>query len=330
MLCAPGFFRKHTGWPRLFKIANGGVFMYEIAIIGAGPAGLTAALYAARGGMNTVVIEKSVPGGQAATTAWIENFPGFPHGISGSDLMINFHKQASQYGAELLMGEVIGAELAGDTKKIEIPGKIIEAKSVIIATGAQPRKLAVPGEKEFIGRGVSYCATCDGAFFKNKKIAVIGGGDSAVEEAIYLTKFADEVQIIHRRDELRAAKLLKERAKENPKIKFLWNTIVTNINGSEKVESLTLKNVQTNQETQEKFDGVFVFVGNTPHTAWITGVGINEKGYIKTDETLKTNISGVFAAGDVREKFLRQVSTAVGDGAIAAMSAEKYLAEKEE
>ncbi|MEW6623410.1 MAG: thioredoxin-disulfide reductase [Bacillota bacterium] len=302
--------------------------MYDIVVIGGGPAGLTAALYGARGGRRTIIIEKSMPGGQAALTSWIENFPGFPEGIGGPELMMKFYEQASRFGAEMITETVLAAELNTDVKKITTNSRIIEAKAVIIATGAEGRKLEVPGENEFQGRGVSYCATCDGAFFKGKTVAVVGGGDSAVEEAIFLTKFASEVMLIHRRGELRAAKILQERALENPKIAFVWNSVVESIEGENKVEKVILKNLVTGEVKEERLSGVFIFIGTVPNTAWLKGIDLNENGYIQTNESLKTNLAGVFAAGDVREKYLRQVSTAVGDGATAAISAERYLAER--
>lgn len=302
--------------------------MYEVAIIGGGPAGLTSALYTARSGRKTIIIERSMPGGQAALTSWIENFPGFPEGISGPDLMMKFYQQASQFGAEMITEDAVNADLRDDVKIIKTTGRAIEAMSVIIASGAQAKKLGVEGEERLQGRGVSYCATCDGAFFKDKKVAVVGGGDSAVEEAIFLTKFAAEAHIIHRRDELRAAKILQERALENPKIKFIYNTLVEEIKGNKGVEKMLLKDVKSGELREEAMDGVFVFIGTVPNTHWLEGVDLNESGYIQTDDFLKTNLPGVFAAGDVREKFLRQVSTAVGDGATAAMSAERYLGEK--
>jgi thioredoxin reductase (NADPH) len=303
--------------------------MYDVAIIGGGPAGLTAAMYTARSGRKTIIIEKSMPGGQAALTSWIENFPGFPEGVSGPDLMMKFYEQASKFGAEMITEDVLEADLKDDVKVIKTDNRTIEALSVIIATGAQAKKLGVKGEEQFQGRGVSYCATCDGAFFRGKKVAVIGGGDSAVEEAIYLTQFASEVIIIHRRDELRATKVLQKRAMENSKIRFIWNTVVESIEGDKAVEKIILKDVKDGSTREEAVNGVFVFIGTLPNSDWIKGIDLNENGYIQTDKFLKTNLPGVFAAGDVREKFLRQVATAVGDGATAAMAAERYLGERQ-
>jgi len=303
--------------------------VYDLLIIGGGPAGLTAALYGARGGLKTLVLEQGAPGGQAALTAEIENYPGFPEGVSGPDLMQQFYQQAQKHGAEIKIEAVQSAVLKGKTKTITTSANTYEAKAVIIATGARSRKLEVPGEKEFTGRGVSYCATCDGAFFKDQKVAVVGGGDSAVEEALFLTKFAREVVIIHRRDELRAIKVLVERAKANPKICFRWSAVVSEILGEQKVTGLKLKSTRDDSITTEDFDGVFIFVGTDPATELFgDDLALNQRGYIVTNSRLETSEPGVFAAGDVCDKFLRQVSTAVGDGALAAMSAEHFLAEE--
>jgi len=302
--------------------------MYEVAIVGGGPAGLTAALYTARSGRKTVIIERSIPGGQAALTDLIENFPGFPEGVSGPELMMKFYEQASHFGAEMITEDVVSADLRDEVKVIKTTGRTIEAKTVIIASGAQAKALGVEGEEKFLGRGVSYCATCDGAFFKDKKVAVVGGGDSAIEEAVFLTKFASEVNVIHRRDELKATKILQERALDNSKIKFIYNTVVEEIKGGKGVEKMLLKNLKSGESKEETMDGVFVFIGTVPNTSWLEGVDLNAEGYVQTDDFLKTNLPGVFAAGDVREKFLRQVSTAVGDGATAAMSAERHLGEE--
>jgi thioredoxin reductase (NADPH) len=303
--------------------------MYDVVIIGGGPAGLTAALYAARGGLKTVILEKSMPGGQAALTDQIENYPGFPGGVSGPELMQKFMKQAMEVGAEFKTQEVVQAELLPREKKIlTSQGEELTAKAVIIATGAQAKKLGVPGEERFTGRGVSWCATCDGAFFREKRVAVLGGGDAAVEEANFLTKFAREVVLIHRRDQLRAAMVLQERARQNEKMTFMFDTVVQEIVGTQAVEKLRLKNLKTGEETEEAFDGVFIFVGTVPNTAFLEGkVELDDIGYVLTHDYLKTSVPGVFSAGDVRKTFLRQVSTAVGDGAVAAMAVEHYLAE---
>ncbi len=304
--------------------------MYEVAIIGGGPAGLTAAIYSARAGRKTILLEKAMPGGQAGLTDMIENYPGFPEGVSGIELMQKFFEQAQKFGMEYKTAEVERTDFSAEVKKIYIENDVIEAKSVIIATGSQARKLNIPGEEELQGQGVSYCATCDGAFFKKKKVAVVGGGDAAVEEAIFLTKFASEVVLIHRRDELRATKLLQDRIFENDKISFKWKTVVKEIKGDNFVNKLVLKNVDTGEEYEEDFEGIFIFVGTVPNTKFLKGaVDLNKKGYIKAYDFLNTSAEGVYVAGDNMDKFLRQVSTAVGDGAIAAMAVERYLTEIE-
>lgn len=302
--------------------------MYDVIILGGGPAGLTAALYTARGGLKTLILEKSMPGGQAALTDTIENYPGFPEGISGPELMQKFMEQATKVGAEFKTEAATAVDLSGKVKTITTANGEFKGKSVIVATGAQARKLEVPGEDRFTGRGVSYCATCDGAFFRDKRVAVVGGGDSAVEEAIFLTKFASEVLLIHRRDQLRAATILQKRAEKNEKIKFVFDTVVEEIEGDQGVTGLKLTNVKTGEAYTEELQGVFIFVGTVPNTEFLKGeIELDTIGYIPTRSHLKTSVPGVFAAGDVREKFLRQVSTAVGDGADAAMAVEHYLAE---
>lgn len=304
--------------------------MYDVVIIGGGPAGLTAALYTARSRLKTAVLEKSMPGGQAALTDLIENYPGFPDGISGPELMHKFMEQATKVGAEFKTQEVKEVQLLGEKKQVVTNSETIETKAIIVATGAQARKLSVPGEGKFTGRGVSYCATCDGAFFRGKRVAVVGGGDSAVEEANFLTKFADEVVIIHRRDQLRSAVVLQERAKKNEKITFKFDTVVEEILGNVGVEQLRLKSLINGQVYLEDFDGIFIYVGTEPNTKFLEGkLEMDQLGYILSHDYLKTSAPGVFVAGDVRKKFLRQVSTAVGDGAVAAMAVEHYLAELE-
>ncbi|MDN5325429.1 MAG: thioredoxin reductase [Moorella sp. (in: firmicutes)] len=301
--------------------------VYDLMIIGGGPAGLTAALYGARGGLNTILLEMGAPGGQAGQTGRIENYPGFPDGITGIDLAMKFAEQAERSGARLEMTTVRKVDFSGVNKKVITSNGEYEARAVIIASGAHPRPLGVPGEAELRGRGVSYCATCDGAFFRDKKVAVVGGGDSAVEEALFLTRFASQVTIIHRRDALRATRVIQDRARDNPKISFQWNTVVNAIQGKDKVSSLQLKDVRTGALREEPFDGVFIFIGLEPNTDFLGGaLTLDPGGYIVTREDLATSIPGVFAAGDVRAKNFRQVSTAVGDGAVAAMAAERYLA----
>ncbi|HHV65500.1 MAG TPA: thioredoxin-disulfide reductase [Peptococcaceae bacterium] len=303
--------------------------MYDLIIVGAGPAGLTAALYGARGGLKTVVLEAMMPGGQAAITDKIENFPGFPEGISGFELANLFYQQALNQGAQFVFEPVVRLELAGKVKKVHTPEQTLEGRSIIIAAGSKPRSLGIKGENTFRGRGVSYCATCDGAFYKGKKVAVIGGGNAALEEGLYLTKFAEKVYIIHRRNEFRGSTLAVERAKQNYKINFIFDTFVEEIEGKDKVEKLILRNVHKPEKEELEIDGVFVYIGTEPNTQFMAdGLEKDEKGYIITDTLLRTNIPGVYAAGDIRNTPLRQVATAVGDGALAAVQVEKYLMEQ--
>lgn len=301
--------------------------LYDLVIIGGGPAGLTAGLYGARSGLKTLLIEMGMPGGQAVNTDIIENYPGFPEGISGPELMQRFMDQATRFELEITMGLVKAVDLAGELKRISTDEGTYQAKAVIIASGARPRKLGVPGEEKFQGSGVSYCAVCDGAFFRNKKVLVVGGGDSALEESVFLTKYAAEVTIVHRRSLFRAANVYQNRARANPKISYRLDTVVEEIAGNEKVEKVVLKNLVTGAVGAEPCDGVFIFVGTDPNTDFLEAqLTMDERGYLLANEELGCSIPGVFAAGDVRKKSLRQVSTAVGDGALAAISAEKYLA----
>ncbi|MCX7831853.1 MAG: thioredoxin-disulfide reductase [Actinobacteria bacterium] len=305
---------------------------YDITIIGGGPAGLTSAIYATRSLRKVALVEKGVPGGQIATTDLIENYPGFPEGISGPELMQRFEEQAKKFGTDFLNLFNVSEISLEDNMKIvrSTDGRSIISKAVIIATGQNPRKLGVPGESEFTGRGVSYCATCDGAFFKGKKVAVVGGGNSAIQEALYLTRFADSVTVIHRRDQLRADRILQERAFKNEKIQFLWNSVVSEIRGDQLLRSIVVKNVQTGEQKEVELHGVFIYIGYEPNTDFLKGfLELDENGYIITDEKLQTSIPGVFACGDVRKNALKQVSVAVGEGAVAAMSAEQYLDELE-
>lgn len=300
--------------------------MYDVIIIGAGPSGLTAGIYAARGGLKTGIIEMAMPGGQAAATEKIENYPGFPEGIGGYELTNKFYLQAQAYGAEFIFEQAQRLELTGSIKKIVADSQTYEARAVIVAAGSQPRLLGVPGEDIFHGRGVSYCATCDGAFFKGKKVVVVGGGDAALEEGAYLTKFVDEVTIVHRRTGFRAAQISVDRAKNNPKVRFELDTVVEEVLGAEQVEGVRLRNVKSNQTKNLSIDGVFIYVGTRPNDKFLKGeLNVEERGYITTDDLLRTNIPGVFAAGDIRNTPLRQVATAVGDGALAAVEVEKYL-----
>ncbi|GAV23211.1 thioredoxin-disulfide reductase [Carboxydothermus pertinax] len=301
---------------------------YDVIIIGAGPAGLSAALYSARSKLSTLYIEKLSTGGQAATTDEIENYPGFARGIPGPDLTQQMEQQAQRFGAKKLNAEVKAIELQGDDRIVKTTKGDLIAKVVIIASGAAPKLLGCPGELEFRARGVSYCATCDAAFYEGANVMVVGGGDSAVEEACYLTKFAEKVTLVHRRDTLRATKVLQERAFANEKLEILWNTVVEEIIGTDVVEKVRLKNVVTGEVFEKEIDGIFIYVGLEPNTEFVKSlVTLDERGYIITDENMRTNIPGVYAAGDVRQKLLRQVVTAAADGAIAAYHAEKYLEE---
>lgn len=305
---------------------------YDIVIIGGGPAGLTAGLYAARARMKTMLVEKMVMGGQAAITETIENFPGFPDGIAGAELTDRMAEQASRFGLEFIDEEVSGIkEKTIETNQgfsVVTGEKEYSTLAIIVATGAEPKKLEVRGEEEFKGRGVSYCATCDGPFFKDLDIIVVGGGDTAVEEALFLTKFGRKVSLVHRRDRLRATKILQERALANPKIEFVWDSVVTAILGQESVEGVTVKNVKMDVEKEIPARGVFVFVGIEPNTQFLHGlVEADGSGYIVTDENMQTSKEGVFACGDARKKLLRQVVTACGEGATAAFAAQHYVEE---
>jgi thioredoxin reductase (NADPH) len=304
--------------------------IYEVIIIGGGPAGLTAGLYTSRSRLQTLLIEIGLLGGQMTTTEIIENYPGFPQGITGDELSRLMEEQAKRFGLEVVSQETVEVKMEGELKVIQANGTTYRCKALIICTGNEWRKLGVPGEKEFTGRGVSYCATCDGAFFRDSQIVVVGGGDSALTEALYLTKFVKELTIIHRRDALRGTKIYQERVFANPKIKLLWNSVVQEIKGDSVVHSVLAKNVKTGEVTEHPTEGVFLFVGLSPRTQFLKGLlNLDEAGYIITDENGETSVKGIFAAGDCRKKLLRQVATAVGDGATAAFAAEKYLEGKE-
>lgn len=300
--------------------------MYEVLIIGAGPAGMTAAIYAARAGYKTAILEYGVPGGQAATTDMIENYPGFPEGISGPELMMKFFEQTQTFGVEMIYEQVCSLDLNGDVKRVITDKQTIESKTVVIASGAKPRMLGVDNEQRLRGRGVSYCATCDGFFFKDQPVAVVGGGDTAVEEAMYLTKMCSNVTLIHRRDELRANRLAQSRAFANEKLTILYDTVVDDIVGDDKVTQLKLRNKKTDATSTLDVNGVFIFVGYLPNGSFLPAeLEVNEQGYIITDEEMATNIPGVFAIGDVRQKKLRQVTTAVGDGGAVMHGIEEYF-----
>lgn len=302
--------------------------MDQVVILGSGPAGWTAAIYASRSLLSPVLITGNALGGQAATTSEIENYPGFPQGIGGMELMESMQQQAERLGTRVFFDEVMSVDLSRHPFTVKTYGESYEAATIIIATGVAPRLMGVAGEAEFKGRGVSYCATCDGFFYKDKTVAVIGGGDSAVVEAIYLTRFATKVYLVHRRHELRAQKITQERALKNDKIEPVWDTVVTEIRGSDKVTGIGLKNVKTGLESTLEVDGIFSYIGNLPNTQLFQGqLEMDEAGYIKTDRDMHTSVPGVFAAGDVQERTLKQVATAVGSGAMAAMEAEKFIAE---
>ncbi|MCD9070283.1 thioredoxin-disulfide reductase [Staphylococcus chromogenes] len=299
---------------------------YDVAIIGAGPAGMTASVYASRANLDTVMIERGMPGGQMANTEEVENFPGFEM-ISGPDLSSKMFEHAKKFGAEYQYGDIKGIEDKVDYKVIDLGSSQVEATAVIIATGAEYKKIGVPGESELGGRGVSYCAVCDGAFFKNKNVYVIGGGDSAVEEGTFLTKFADKVTIVHRRDKLRAQKILQDRAFKNEKIDFIWNHTLKSVNEENgKVGSLTLVSTVDGSEQTVEADGLFVYIGMKPLTQPFENLGItNDAGYIVANPDMSTAVKGIYVAGDVREKGLRQIVTATSDGSIAAQSVQEYI-----
>ena len=307
--------------------------IYDVVIIGGGPAGLAAGLYASRARLKTLILEKEKAGGQIVTTDEVANYPGSVENASGPSLIARMVEQVDEFGAEKKLDTIKEIELEGETKVLKGEKGEYQAKTVIIATGANPRPIGCPGEKELTGRGVSYCATCDAAFFEDMEVFVVGGGDTAVEEAMYLTKFARKVTVIHRRDELRAAKSIQEKAFNNEKMNFMWDSVITELKGDGILESMIVKNVKTNEETEIFADeddgtfGVFVFVGYNPATKLFDGIINMENGYIKTEDDMKTNIPGIFAAGDNRVKSLRQVVTATADGAIAAVQAEKYINE---
>lgn len=302
---------------------------YDVVIIGGGPAGLTAGLYSSRAKLRTLVIERMIMGGQVMTTTKVENYPGFPGGIDGPDLMLRFQEHCQEFGLETTTGEATGLRLEDGIKVLTVDDKEVRARAVIVTTGAEPSKLDVPGEVEFTGRGVSYCATCDGAFFREQEIAIVGGGDTAAEEALFLTRFAKKVYLIHRRDALRATKVLQDRVFANEKIEVLWNSAVDKVNGDQTgMTSIDLRNTKTGDVRDLPLQGLFVAIGVTPKAAFLTEVlDLDADGHVLTDPECRTSIPGVFAAGDVRKKILKQIATAVGDGAVAAIMAEKYIDE---
>ncbi len=301
--------------------------VYDVIIIGGGPAGLGAAIYSSRARMSTLIIEKAGCGGLIAITDNLENYPGFDKGINGFELTSKMEQQARTSGAEITYGEVVAIETDETLKKVILTDKTYITKTIIIASGSSFKKLGVQGEEEFIGRGISFCATCDGPFFKNKEVAVIGGGNSALQEALFLTKFASKITLIHRRNEFRAAKILQERVAAEPKIKIILDTVVEEITGTQTIEKIKVRNVNSSAAEEIPVDGVFIFIGWTPNTKFLMNnkIALDEKGYILTDEQMKTAIDGIYACGDVRKKSLRQVVTAVSDGATASVSAHQYI-----
>ena len=304
----------------------------RVIIIGSGPAGLTAGLYTARGEMQPLLFTGSEIGGQVSLTMEVENYPGFPEGITGPDLIQRMQQQAERFGLRIIVDTVTEVQLDSQPFVIKTQsGKEYRSKSLIISTGARPRRLGVPGEKELTGRGVSYCATCDGFFFRGKEVVVVGGGDAAIEEALFLTKHVSKVKVVHRRDQLRANMALQQRAVGNPKFEFIWNTVVTAIDGDQRVSSVALKNVETGEESEMPIDGVFVYVGHIPNSSLFEGkLEMDEQGYLITDNCMRTSVPGVYAAGEIQDRHFQQVATSVGQGCAAALEVERFVAELED
>jgi thioredoxin reductase (NADPH) len=299
---------------------------YDVIIIGGGPAGLSAGIYASRARLVSLLMERGVVGGQILNAEWVENYPGFPEGISGLDLIQFMHQQANKFGLETATAEVTGIEITGERKLVKASQDSYVARAVIIASGSERQKLGVPGEAEFTGKGVSYCATCDGAFFREKPVAVVGGGNAAITEALELTKFASKITVIHRRDQLRATKILQERAFAEPKIEFMWDTVVEEIAGDAFVQRLRVRNVKSGQESSPEVSGVFISVGFKPNTDYLRGIlTLDATGAIVTNDRMETEVPGILAAGDIRSNSIQQVISAAGDGATAAIYAERYI-----
>src|ERR671911_1560609 len=302
---------------------------YDVIIIGSGPAGYTAGIYTSRAKLKTRIISGTLPGGQLMTTSEVENYPGFPNGIFGPELMMNMRQQAERFGTKLLDDEVVEVDFKKRPFGIKTHGQEFRSESVVICTGASPRKLGLKAEQEFAGKGISYCATCDGPFFKGEDIAVVGGGDTAIEEATFLTKFGKSVKIIHRKDFLRASKILQEKAFENSKIQFTWNHVVTKISGNKKIESIDIKDISTGKSQNLAVGGLFVAIGHEPNTSIFKDqLELDDKGYVVLKENTRTSVEGVFAAGDVHDYHYRQAVTAAGFGCMAALDVEKWLSEK--
>lgn len=302
---------------------------YDLIIVGGGPAGLTAGLYAGRARLKTLVIEKLITGGQVMTTELVENYPGFPEGVAGFELSQRMRDQAERFGVEVITGEVMELKISDSCHTVVLTEYQVTGAAIIIASGAKPNRLGIPQEDALTGKGVSYCATCDGALYRDEIIAVVGGGDTALQDAIFLTRFAQRVHLIHRRDAFRGVKILQEQVLANDKIEVHWDTIVQEIEGDQAVRGLRLKNVKTGQESSLSVTGIFVLVGISPNTAWLGDtLRLDSRGFIITDEAMATQVPGVFAAGDVRAKLLRQIATAVGDGATAAFAVTQYLEQR--
>jgi thioredoxin reductase (NADPH) len=299
----------------------------KVIVIGSGPAGLTAALYAARANLEPLVISGNQLGGQISITWEVENYPGFPEGTTGPELVELMQKHAEHFGARVMIDEVTEIDFShGRPFRLKTHGEELEAEAVVIATGASPRRLGIPGEDELIGKGVSFCATCDGFFFRDKDVIVVGGGDSALEEGIFLTRFANRVDILHRRDELRAGERLQARAKENEKINFVWNTVLEEIEGNGKVTSVSTRNVETGENAQRDVDGVFIFIGHFPNSDLFKGqLDMDERGYVKVDSNMMTSVPGIFAAGEIMDPHYRQIATSVGQGCAAGMMVERWM-----
>lgn len=299
--------------------------IYDLLILGAGPAGLTAAIYGCRANLSVLVLEEMVSGGEIATSERLDNFPGFPDGISGAEFGQLLEKQASRFGAEIVSASIEKADILGEIKKVSTSRGEFYGRTMVIATGTSPRLLGVPGEDLLRGRGISFCATCDGPFFRDREIAVIGGGDSAVKEALYLTRFARRIFLIHRRDKLRAIPFLQDQILNHPRVQILWDTVVKRFNGEQQLESITVEHLKDSTTKELPVDGAFLYIGRIPNTGFLKDVEMDGQGYIITSEEMETSVPGVFAAGDVRRKFLRQVVTAAADGAVAAMMAVRFL-----
>ena len=303
--------------------------LYDVIIIGSGPAGFTSGIYTSRAKLKTLIISGSLPGGQLMTTSEVENYPGFPNGIFGPELMMNMRQQAERFGTTIVDDEVLKVDFKNRPFLISTHSESYEGRAILLCTGASPRKLGIDGEQEFGGKGVSYCATCDGPFFKGEEIAVIGGGDTAIEEATFLTKFGKSVKIIHRRDFLRASKILQEKAFENSKIQFIWNHVVTRIGGNKKIESIDIKDLTTGKIQNLSVGGLFVAIGHEPNTSIFKDqLELDDKGYVVIKDSTRTSVEGVFAAGDVHDYRYRQAVTAAGFGCMAALDVEKWLSEK--